>query len=151
MKFLPLTLILTLFASLFVAYVINPVFAVTFMKRHEDDNHEEKQSFQEIKRPLIILTVLAGIGYVIDRGIGNLMVLVIILYVFNHYVLTPKMIVPFQERLLPALKNGYRSLISWVLTGWRPVFAIVGAFALLILTFIITGIAKPKVIFFPQW
>ena len=52
MKFLPLTLILTLFASLFVAYVINPVFAVTFMKRHEDDNHEDKQSFQEIKRPL---------------------------------------------------------------------------------------------------
>ena len=121
MKFLPLTLILTLFASLFVAYVINPVFAVTFMKRHEDDTHEDKQSFDEIKRPLIILTVLAGIGYVIDRGIGNLLVFFLILYVFNHYVLTPKMIVPFQNRLLPALKNGYRGLISWVLTGWRPV------------------------------
>ncbi len=98
MKFLPLTLILTLFASLFVAYVINPVFAVTFMKRHEDDNHEDKQSFEEIKRPLMIMTVLAGIGYVIDRGIGNLFMLFIILYVFNHYVLTPKLIVPFQEQ-----------------------------------------------------
>ncbi|WP_018618875.1 efflux RND transporter permease subunit [Spirosoma luteum] len=150
MKFLPLTLILTLFASLFVAYVINPVFAVTFMKRHEDDNHEDKQSFDEIKRPLIILTVLAGIGYVIDRGIGNLLVFFLILYVFNHYVLTPKLIVPFQNRLLPALKNGYRGLISWVLTGWRPVLAIAFAFGLLILTFIITGIAKPKVIFFPS-
>lgn len=150
MKFLPLTLILTLFASLFVAYVINPVFAVTFMKRHEDDNHEDKQSFDEIKRPLIILTVLAGIGYVIDRGIGNLLVFFLILYVFNHYVLTPKMIVPFQNRLLPALKNGYRSLISWVLTGWRPVLTVVAAFGLLILTFIITGIAKPKVLFFPS-
>ena len=150
MKFLPLTLILTLFASLFVAYVINPVFAVTFMKRHEDDNQEDKQSFDEIKRPLIILTVLAGIGYVIDRGIGNLLVFFLILYVFNHYVLTPRLIVPFQERLLPALKNGYRSLISWILTGWRPVFAIVGAFGLLVLAFIVTGIAKPKVIFFPS-
>ncbi|RYF52628.1 MAG: efflux RND transporter permease subunit, partial [Cytophagaceae bacterium] len=150
MKFLPLTLILTLFASLFVAYVINPVFAVTFMKRHDDDNHEDKQSFQEIKRPLMIMTVLAGVGYVIDRGIGNLFVLFIILYVFNHYVLTPKMIVPFQESILPALKNGYRRLISWILTGWRPVLAIVAAFGLLILTFIITGIAKPKVLFFPS-
>ena len=150
MKFLPLTLILTLFASLFVAYVINPVFAVTFMKRHEDDNHEDKQSFAEIRRPLIIMTVLAGIGYVIDRGIGNLFVLFIILYVFNHYVLTPKLIVPFQDRILPGLKNGYRSLISWVLTGWRPVLAIMAAFSLLILTFIIVGIAKPKVIFFPS-
>ncbi|QIP11446.1 efflux RND transporter permease subunit [Spirosoma aureum] len=150
MKFLPLTLILTLFASLFVAYVINPVFAVTFMKRHEDDNHEDKQSFDEIKRPLIIMTVLAGIGYVIDRGIGNLFLLFIILYVFNHYVLTPRLILPFQERLLPGLKNGYRRLISWILTGWRPVIAILAAFSLLILTFFITGIAQPKVIFFPS-
>ncbi|CAN5437720.1 efflux RND transporter permease subunit [soil metagenome] len=150
MKFLPITLILTLFSSLFVAYVINPVFAVTFMKRHEDDNHPDKQSFNEIKRPLIIMAVLAGIGYVIDRGIGNLFVLFIILYAFNHYILTPKLIVPFQHRVLPALKHGYRRLISWVLTGWRPVFAIVIAFASLVVTFIVVGIAKPKVIFFPS-
>ena len=150
MKFLPLTLILTLFASLFVAYIINPVFAVTFMQRHEDDNHEDKQSFKEIQRPLIILTVLAGIGYVIDRGIGNLLVLLIILYVFNHYILTPKLIVPFQERLLPALKNNYRKLISWALTGYRSVGIVAGAFVLLIATFFIVGIAKPKVIFFPS-
>ncbi|GAB4042607.1 efflux RND transporter permease subunit [Spirosoma jeollabukense] len=150
MKFLPITLILTLFSSLFVAYVINPVFAVTFMKRHEDDNHPDKQSFNEIKRPLIIMAVLAGIGYVIDRGIGNLFVLFIILYAFNHYILTPKLIVPFQHRILPALKHGYRRLISWVLTGWRPVFAIVIAFASLVVTFIVVGIAKPKVIFFPS-
>ena len=98
----------------------------------------------------MIMTVLAGIGYVIDRGIGNLFVLFLILYVFNHYVLTPKLIVPFQESMLPALKNGYRRLISWILTGWRPVLAIVAAFGLLILTFIIVGIAKPKVLFFPS-
>ncbi|MEY3957262.1 MAG: hypothetical protein RLZ73_1718 [Bacteroidota bacterium] len=30
MKYLPITLIITLFASLFVAYVMNPVFAITF-------------------------------------------------------------------------------------------------------------------------
>ncbi len=150
MKFLPLTLILTLFASLFVAYVINPVFAVTFMKRHEDDNHEDKQGFQEIKRPLMIMAALAGVGYIIDRGIGNLFVLFIILYVFNHYILTPKLILPFQERTLPSLKNNYRRLISWVLRGWRPAFVVLGAFVLLILTFIIVGIAKPKVLFFPS-
>ena len=150
MKFLPLTLILTLFASLFVAYIINPVFAVTFMQRHEDDNHGEKQSFREIQRPVIILAVLAGIGYVIDRGIGNLFVLILILYIFNHYILTPKLIVPFQDRLLPALKNNYRRLISWTLTGYRSVFVVAAAFVLLIATFFIVGIAKPKVIFFPS-
>ena len=36
MYFLPVTLIVTLSASLIVAYIINPVFAVDFMKPHED-------------------------------------------------------------------------------------------------------------------
>ncbi len=151
MKFLPLMLILTLFASLFVAYVINPVFAVTFMKRHDESGHEAVDtSFDSLKRPLIIMAVLAGIGYVIDRGIGNLMIAFIILYVFNHYVLTPKIIVPFQEGLLPRLKNGYRKLISWILHGWRPVWAVVSMFILLIGTFMLMGVVQPKVIFFPS-
>ena len=150
MKFLPLTLILTLFASLFVAYVINPVFAVSFMNRHDDDNHADKQGFNEIKRPLLIMGVLALIGYVVDRGVGNLFVVGMVLYVFNHYVLTPKLIVPFQAGLLPNLKNGYRKLISFLLTGYRPVYAVLAAFGLLIGTFLLLGIFPPTVIFFPS-
>lgn len=150
MKFLPLTLILTLFSSLFVAYVMNPVFAVTFMKRHDEDHHEDNQGFAPIRRPLIIMAVLTVIGYLIDRGIGNFMVFFMILYVFNHYILTPHIIVPFQEKLLPKLKNGYRKLISWVLVGWRPVGAIVSMVVLLFVTFFLMGIVQPKVIFFPS-
>src|ERR1700712_506800 len=33
MHYLPVTIIITLFASLLVAYLINPVFAVSFMKK----------------------------------------------------------------------------------------------------------------------
>ena len=44
MFFLPVTLIVTLLASLFVAYIINPVFAVDFMKPH----HEEFKSYGKI-------------------------------------------------------------------------------------------------------
>ena len=151
MKFLPLTLILTLFASLFVAYVMNPVFAVSFMKRHDEEHHEEKDtSLRTIQRPLVIMAVLAGVGYIIDRGIGNLFVFFIALYVFNHYVLTPRIIVPFQEGLLPKLKNGYRNLIAWLLHGWRPIGAIASMFVLLVVTFVLMGIVQPKVIFFPS-
>ncbi len=150
MKFLPLTLILTLFASLFVAYVMNPVFAVTFMKRHDDEHGEADTSFDTIKRPLIIMAGLAGVGYVIDRGIGNLFVLLIALYVFNHYILTPRIIVPFQNNWLPKLKGGYRKLISWILTGWRPVGAVASMFVLLVGTFVLLGIVQPKVLFFPS-
>ena len=150
MKFLPLTLILTLFASLFVAYVMNPVFAVSFMKRHEEETHAKKQTFGQIRRPLIILAALAAVGYIIDRGFGNLFVFAALLFVFNHYILTPRIIVPFQEHLLPGLKHNYRKLISWLLVGWRPVFTIIAAFVLLVATFFIVGAAQPKVIFFPS-
>src|SRR4029079_9682392 len=50
--FLPVTLIITLFASLVVAFIINPVFAVSFMKR----DHEYKQdSFRRYTKSIIFL------------------------------------------------------------------------------------------------
>lgn len=150
MKFMPLTLIITLGASLFVAYVMNPVFAVSFMGRHEDEKDAHDTSFKAIRNPLIILAVAAGLGYLIDRGIGNFFVFIIILYIFNHYILTPRILVPFQDRLLPALKNNYRKLISWLLQGWRPVVAILSMVVLFVFTIVLTGIVQPKVLFFPS-
>ncbi len=151
MKFLPLTLILTLMSSLFVAYVMNPVFAVSFMKRHDETKKEnETQSFKAIRRPIIIIGVAALIGYFIDRGIGNFLVLILALYVFNYYILTPKILAPFQDRFLPALRDNYRKLITWLIKGYRPVFTIVAMFVLLIFTFVLTGIVQPKVVFFPS-
>jgi multidrug efflux pump len=42
MRYLPVTLIITLTASLLVAYIINPVFAVDFMKHEGECRSEEK-------------------------------------------------------------------------------------------------------------
>lgn len=150
MKFMPLTLIITLGASLFVAYVMNPVFAVSFMGRHDDEKEAHDTSFKGIRRPLIILATAAAVGYFIDRGIGNFFIMILILWIFNHYILTPRILVPFQDRLLPALKNNYRNLIDWILRGWRPVIMIVSMIVLLVFTFVLTGIVKPNVLFFPS-
>lgn len=152
MKFLPITLIITLFASLFVAYVMNPVFAVSFMKRHDDEHgdHVVKNHWQELRRPTIAMGILALIGYFIHVGVGNFMVFFLLLYYFNHFILTPRILVPFQENLLPKLRNGYRKLISWVITGYRPIFAVLGSVVLLVLAFVATAIRQPKVIFFPS-
>jgi len=150
MKFMPLTLIITLGASLFVAYVMNPVFAVSFMGRHDDEKEAHDTSFKAIRRPIIILAVAAAIGYLIDRGIGNFFVFFIILYAFNHYILTPRILVPFQDKLLPGLKNNYRKLISWLLNGWRPVVAVMSMIVLFIFAIVLTGIVQPKVLFFPS-
>lgn len=150
MKFMPLTLIITLGASLFVAYVMNPVFAVSFMNRHEDEKDAHDTSIKSIRRPLIILAAAALVSYFIDRGVGNFFVLILILFVFNHYLLTPRILVPFQDRLLPALKKGYRNLIDWLLRGYRPIWAILAVMGLFVFTIFLTGVAKPKVLFFPS-
>ncbi|MBB6004245.1 multidrug efflux pump subunit AcrB [Arcicella rosea] len=149
MKFLPITLICTLIASLIVAYVMNPVFAVSFMVRHDENEHVDT-SVASLKKPLIILGVCALLGYFVNVGLGNFFVLIILLYAFNHFILTPKIIIPFQEKSLPAFKNNYQKLISWVITGYRPVFAVIGMVVLLIFTFVLMGIVQPKVIFFPS-
>jgi multidrug efflux pump subunit AcrB len=153
MKYLPFTLIFTLSASLIVSYVMNPVFAIAFMKRDlETDNNALS------KKALIVLGALSSLGYLIYfisktdlfLGLGNIMVMLIILYIFNHFILTPHLIIPFQEKLLPRLIQSYKNLISWILTGLRPIWVTLATFALLIFTFILTGILKPDVIFFPS-
>ncbi len=155
MKFLPITLIITLFASLFVAYVMNPVFAVSFMKRHDEEANDVKDpKFADIRRTVVILLSLTVFGYVLGFGLGhfgfgNFGLLALGLYVFNHFVVTPKWVVPFQEKTLPAFKNAYRRAISWVLEGRRPIYATLSAFGLLVVTIVLMGIVKPLVIFFP--
>lgn len=157
MKYLPFTLIFTLFASLVVSYIMNPVFAMTFMKR-EDEDREVESGFASLKRPLLTLGIIAVVFYLLYAvtgtgamfGVANVMVLIAILVIFNHFILTPKLIIPFQENLLPKLKSSYSKAIRWVLEGWRPVWAVVASFVLLILTFMLMGIKKPNVVFFPS-
>jgi predicted RND superfamily exporter protein len=107
------------------------------MKRdHEDEN----LGHSVIKKPILIMGALAALGYFIYfisknsvfLGFGNIMVMVLILYVFNHFILTPKLIIPFQENLLPRLKKSYQNLISWIITGWRPLWVTLSTFGLLV-------------------
>lgn len=156
MKYLPLTLIITLFASLFVAYVMNPVFAMSFMTRHEEEATEKAApSFGDIRRPVVMLLGLSLAGYGLGFGLGhmgfgNFFLFLALLYMFNHFVITPKWIVPFQEKTLPNFKNNYKRLVAYVLQGKRSVGVVIAAFALLVFTFVLMGIVQPKVIFFPS-
>ena len=145
MKYLPITLIATLFASLFVAFVMNPVFAVDFMKPKDENAPLSKTVF----RPMVILAVLAVPAYAINFGFGNFMAFLVLLIPFNHFVLTP-MTQGFQRNFLPRLKNAYGSVIRFALDGFNSILLIIMAFGLLGLSIFITGIAKPKVIFFPS-
>ena len=109
MKFLPITLMIVLGSSLFVALVINPVLTAVYMKL-EPKNTTNKS--------LIIAAILVGLGLVILFGSitwGNVFIIIGIIIPFNIYILTP-MTKSFQDKFLPKLERGYEKFLSYVIS-----------------------------------
>ncbi|WP_214070770.1 efflux RND transporter permease subunit [Mucilaginibacter sp. dw_454] len=146
MFFLPITLIITLLASLVVAYLFNPVFAVDFMKPHVEGEHDHPKFDKKTRRSLIYLVIATVVGYLINFGFGNFMVLIIALYLLNHFVLL-RTIDSFQNNLWPRFKDWYARWLEravkapWVVLG--------GTVALFIFTIFFLVARSPKVEFFP--
>lgn len=147
MYFLPVTLIVTLSASLVVAYIINPVFAVDFMKPHHDHKAQRPSFDRSVKRTLIVFAGMALLGYVINLGFGNFIVLLALLYLLNHFFLTG-VIKKFQTVVWPKAINKYHSLLTWALK--RPRTMIWSTVALFFFTMILVNVIPPRVVFFPS-
>jgi len=155
MIYLPTMLIFTLTASLVVAYIMNPVFAVDFMAH---DHETEKKKSDIFKNPLLWVFISVGVladivGYSSNlssyRFTGNLLLFFAGLMILNKYVLT-NIINAFQGRLLPAMMNSYEKLLRWTTQGWRPVKMLIGTFALLIFSFVFFGMRNVPVVLFPS-
>ncbi|MFM2135971.1 MAG: hypothetical protein RL021_1371, partial [Bacteroidota bacterium] len=140
MFFLPVTLIVTLTASLLVAYIINPVFAVRFMKPHTPGERKP------IKPTLILLGAATLIGYLAGWGTGNFALFCILLFLLNHYYLR-HVIRRFQENAWPRFQDRYRRfLVRCLHHPWKMVFGTIGLF---ILSIVALGIRNGGVSFFP--
>lgn len=146
MFFLPMTLIITLLASLIVAYIINPVFAVDFMKP-EDHSNAKPVFDKNVKQNLMIFGGVAIFGYLISFGLGNLVVFIALLYLLNHFYLS-KTIKNFQTNIWPRAQNKYVSLLNWALN--RPRMMLWSTVGLFIFTIMLISVVPPKVVFFPK-
>lgn len=147
MYFIPGTLIITLTASLFVAYIINPVFAVRFMKH---DETEGKANVKKVFKSAGIMLTLAILFYIFGVfGMGNFLGFMTLLFIFHKFV-GENMIHRFQNRTLPYILNKYEKLLEWTLKGRNPYRLLYGLIGLFIFTIIITGMVKPQVVFFPD-
>ena len=154
MVYLPAMLIFTLAASLVVAFIMNPVFAVDFMN-HEDDAAAEEPKSAIFKKKNFWIPVAVGI--LLDVAgftfLGNLLIFIMILIVANKYFIND-MIVSFQTKTLPKMMDAYERGLRRALNGWRPVKLLIGTFALLILSFVILGISvatgRVGIEFFPK-
>jgi multidrug efflux pump subunit AcrB len=150
MHYLPVTLIITLFASLFVAYVFNPVFAVSFMKHEYDQKIEDGSSFRKLTTIMVVMLAFAGVFYITKvYGLANFLVFGVLMILFFHFVLK-KMITTFQDKTWPWIMGIYDRQLRMILKGGRPVWILVGMIALFFLTIFITMLVKPTVLFFPD-
>ncbi|RZK22170.1 MAG: efflux RND transporter permease subunit, partial [Hymenobacter sp.] len=153
MFYLPVTLILTLGASLIVAFIMNPVFAVTFMKRDEHLDHVEKPQLTRgflIAMGVMLLIALGGYAAG-SKFLGNLMLTIIALCFLDKYVFV-YMIAGFQRSLLPRFQNGYGRLVEIVVGGsvWRQVGIMLSLVLMFVGSIVAVGARKPKVDFFPK-
>ena len=144
MKGLPITLIITLTASLLVAYLINPVFAATFMKPHHDTDKPNR------RKQGIWSAIVAGLGLLISLGgnplLGNVMITFVAIFWFYNLVLI-KAVKGFQKRGWPNIQARYASVLRWTLK--HPIILFSSIIGTLILAIVMLGITKPGVEQFP--
>jgi multidrug efflux pump subunit AcrB len=150
MMYLPITLIIALLASLFVAYIINPVFAADFMKPHDHDHTKKPTVTKGFKITAVVFGSIALVSYIIGAiGMGNFVVFLFILYVLHHFYIS-QVITRFQTNTWPRVQRSYKTLVAWCLGRYRPIWIVVGIIGLFIFSIVFTGIRKPPVVFFPQ-
>ncbi|GAB2990604.1 efflux RND transporter permease subunit [Cyclobacterium sediminis] len=147
MKYLPITLIIVLSSSLFVALVINPVLTALFMKVQDVDKQKP------VQKPMIVaavLTALAIVSYFLAWiAFGNLLFLAALLVIFNVFFLR-RAIRWFQNVFLVRLEDLYEKTLLFALRGYKPYLFFGGTLILLVLSLGLLYVSAPKILFFPD-
>lgn len=148
MVYLPITLIITLLASLLVAYIFNPVFAVSFMRHYDPASAKDNSWPRWLKRTIIFGVLFAVLCYVsASFFLANFTLIILVSILLHHYLLR-RAIFAFQERLWPRFRNWYGRKLVWsVKHPWTVILSMIGLF---ILSFVGIGMRQPKVDFFPS-
>jgi multidrug efflux pump subunit AcrB len=149
MIYLPTILILTLAASLIVAFIFNPVFAVSFMKPEGKEYEDAKKNiFRKwwFWGAIVFALVFHLAGF---HGFANFLLFMMLLAILNRYLFRD-IIHSFQTRILPSLMNRYEKLLRWALKGWRPAWMLVAMFILFPLSVLLLMLRGNKSTFFPS-
>ncbi|MBI9067653.1 MAG: efflux RND transporter permease subunit [Salinivirgaceae bacterium] len=149
MKYLPITLIIVLSSSLFVALVIIPVFSATFIKVKNGNNEGSKR-----QKSLGIYAALAMIVFGVillfakQMVFGNLMVFFGAIGLLNIFVLS-HVESWFQEIFLMKLERVYEKSLRYALKGKNLLWLFFGTIFLMILTIGLFFTSSPEVLLFP--
>lgn len=147
MAYMPITLIIVLSSSLFVALVLNPVFAAAFMKV------DDIRATSNRKRVLTILGTMAFVGmlcYIFGEILwGNLLTVPLLVTLINIFAVKP-FAIWFQEKGIPMLENMYELTLRKALGNKTSVVLLVSSVLLFIFSIQFFMAMNPNVIFFPE-
>ncbi len=138
MKYLPITLMIVLGSSLFVALVINPVLIGLMAKLNT-------KQVRRVAFVLIALGVLLLLGSAFSGG--NMLIVTGVFILINPRVFGP-LTNKFQFGILPKLENIYEKTLQSALK--HPVKYLLGTFGLLFVSIFWFAASPPKVLFFPE-
>ncbi len=147
MSYLPVTLIIVLASSLFVALVIIPVVFTVFFKKGAN------VTIPKPKKTLIGISILLAIALLFYAAginwLGTLAVIFAIIGLMNLLFLS-RLAMWFQKVGLVWLENIYTQFIKFALKGAIPAYFLGGTVVLMFLTMIFYFGGNPKVEFFPS-
>ena len=149
MKNLPITLIIVLSSSLFVALIIIPVFSATFIKIGPD----RKNNMPNKKRGFIIagtLMALGGLFYLLRWNMGGSLFMIFGIIGLLNTAFFSKAEKWFQEVFLVLLEGLYLKILTFSLRRYNPVFIFIGTIFLLIFTIVFFMARDVNVTFFPE-
>lgn len=147
MKFLPITLIIVLTSSLFVALILIPIYTSTLMKRGaENDVVNKKKAMVWV----ISLLAVGAISYTLGWNVmGGLSTFFGIIGLANVLFLN-RLGIWFKNVFLVWLEGFYEGVIHFAIKGKNSVFMILGTVILLILTIVFMNARDLKTVFFPS-
>ncbi len=147
MKYLPITLIIVLSASLFVALVINPVMTAMFMKIEDMTQEKPRKNSLRIAAFLGLLALVFYLmGWNTLASLSIVSSLLTLLYIFY----LRRAVGWFQAVFLEKLDNSYEALLTFALKGKNPTKFLLATLLLFVLSIVLFGIRSPKVLFFPD-
>ncbi len=154
MKYFPMTLTVTLTASLFVAMVVNA--AMTGGSMDIEDKNVSKKNLKFYTILFLsfgIIFAFLGSKYTYDskliRGIGHLLLIstgLMWLYFLKLYQWTQD----FQHSFFPRMEDKYKVFLAKILTKKNSWVALIGIIGMLVFSFVLLGIFPRKVLFFPD-
>ena len=152
MIYFPMTLSVTLGASLFVAMVVNA--AMTGGSMDIEDRNISKKSLKFYTILLAAIALLFAVpGHLTDstflKAIGHMAIIALGMLWLYHYKLY-QWTQDFQHSFFPKMEDKYKTFLAKILTGRNAWLALAGIIGMLVLSFVLLGIFPRKVLFFPD-